>query len=78
MASLESETSRATFLRFAILLRSKARGSSSLTNPFAGIKVRWTFIRFRLTPVLLAAYDALGTPSLSVLVPDGFTGMHTE
>ncbi len=59
MVTRESEASRFTFLRFAILLRSKARGSSSLTNPFAGIKVRWTFMRFRLTPVPLAAYDAL-------------------
>ncbi|MEE8428893.1 MAG: hypothetical protein V3S33_05270, partial [Gammaproteobacteria bacterium] len=65
MVTLESEASRSTFLRFAILLRSKARGSSSLTNPFAGIKVRWTFIHFRLTPVSLTAYDAPDIPPLS-------------
>ncbi|MEE8342233.1 MAG: hypothetical protein V3R51_00385 [Gammaproteobacteria bacterium] len=67
MASLETEASRFTFLRFAILLRSKARGPPSMADPFAGTKVHWTFVFFRLTPVLLAAYDAPGTPSLPVL-----------
>ncbi|MEE8343228.1 MAG: hypothetical protein V3R51_05440 [Gammaproteobacteria bacterium] len=66
MASLESEASRATFLRFAILLCSKARGPPSMADPFAGTKVHWTFVLFRLTPVPLAAYDAPGIAPLSL------------
>ncbi|MEE8428065.1 MAG: hypothetical protein V3S33_00995 [Gammaproteobacteria bacterium] len=65
MASLESEASRFTFLRFAILLRSKAQGPPSMADPFAGTKVHWTFVLFRLTPVPLVAYDAPGIPPLS-------------
>ncbi|MEE8342439.1 MAG: hypothetical protein V3R51_01435 [Gammaproteobacteria bacterium] len=63
MVTRESEASRSTFLRFAILLRSKARGPPSMADPFAGTKVHWTFVLFRLTPVTLAAYDALGYSS---------------
>ncbi|MEE8428155.1 MAG: hypothetical protein V3S33_01455, partial [Gammaproteobacteria bacterium] len=47
------------------LLRSKARGPPSMADPFAGTKVHWTFVLFRLTPVPLVAYDAPGIPPLS-------------
>ncbi len=38
-----------TFLRFAILLRSKVQGPPSLAHPFTGAKVHWTFVCIRFT-----------------------------
>ena len=53
------------------LLRSKARGSPSVTRPFDGMTVHWTVIFARLTPVpgANAGYPSPATSCLHFALP---------